>query len=87
MPDTREKEVNIHMYVNSDHAGEKETRIYRTGFLIYMNKTLVQWLSKKKPTIDTSVFWDEFVTTKIGMEKLQGLRYKLSMMGIPLSGP
>ena len=44
------------MYVNSDHAGEMETQRSRTGFLIYMNKSLVKWLSKKQPSIETSVF-------------------------------
>ena len=75
------------MYVNSDHAGEMETQRSRTGFLIYMNKSLVKWLSKKQPSIETSVFGAKFVAMKIGMETLRGLGYKLRMMGIPLSGP
>ena len=64
-PDPSGNEVNIHVYVNSDHAGYRETRRYRTRFLIYMKKTLVQWLSKKQPMIENSVFGDEFVTMKI----------------------
>ena len=48
---------------------------------------LFQWLSKKQPTIETSVFGAEFVAMEIGMEILRGLRYKLRMMGIPLLGP
>ena len=52
-----------------------------------MNKALVQWLSKNQPTIDTSVFRAKFVAMKIGMEILRGLRYKLRIMGIPLSFP
>ena len=43
-PETCGKEVDLHMYVDSEHAGDKETRISRTGFLINMNKVLVQWL-------------------------------------------
>ena len=75
------------MYVDSDHAGNKEKRRYRTGFLIYINKVLVRWLSKKKHTIKTSVFGAKFVAMKNGMETLRGLRYKLRKMGITLSGP
>ena len=75
------------MYVDSDHAGDKETQRYRTGFLIYTNKALVQWLSNKQPMIETSVFRAELVSMKIWMETLRGLMYKLRMIGIPLLGP
>jgi hypothetical protein len=75
------------MFCDSDHAGEKRTRRSRTGFLIFCNMALIDWISKKQATIETSVFGAEFVATKHGIEKLRGLRYKLRMMGIPLVGP
>ena len=87
MPPPRGKEVDLRMYVDSDHAGEKKTRRSRTGFFIFLNSALIQWLSKKQPTIETSVFGAEFVALKNGMECLRGLRYKLRMMGVPISGP
>ncbi len=37
--------------------------------------------------IETSVCGAEFVAMKIGMESLRGLRYKLCMMGVGISGP
>ena len=87
MPKPRGKSVDLRMYVDSDHAGDKSTRRSRTGFLIYMNMALIQWLSKKQPTIESSVFGAEFVAMKHGMETLRGLRYKLRMMGVPIEGP
>jgi hypothetical protein len=33
------------------------------------------------------VFGAEFVAMKLGMETLRGIRYKLRMMGVPISGP
>ena len=48
--------------------------------------TLVHWLSKKQPTIETSVFGEEFVALKHLMEALRGIHYKLRMMGLPLCG-
>jgi hypothetical protein len=45
------------------------------------------WLSKQQATIETSVFGAKFVAMKHGIEMLRGLRYKIRMMGIPLSGP
>ena len=73
--------------MDSDHAGEKKTRRSRTGFLIYVNNALVNWMSKQQPTIESSVFGAEFVAMKHGVEALRGLRYKLRMMGVPIDGP
>lgn len=54
-PEHRGKDVDLTMYVDSDHAWDEMTRWSRTGFMIYMNTALIQWLSKKQPTIETSV--------------------------------
>ena len=86
-PPPRGTGVSLRMYVDSDHAGEKRTRRSRSGFFVFINSALIQWLSKKQATIETSVFGAEFVAMKIGMESLRGLRYKLRMMGVPIDGP
>lgn len=86
-PDPRGKEVDLRMYVDSDHAGEKLTRRSRTGFFVFMNMAPIIWYSKRQNTVETSVFGAEFVAMKNGMETVRGLRYKLRMMGVPLSGP
>jgi hypothetical protein len=87
MPKPLGKEVDLRMMVDSDHAGDKQTQRSRTGFFIYCNMALIIWLSKRQPTIETSVFCTEFVAMKHGIETLRGLRYKLRMMGVPLTGP
>jgi len=81
------KDIDLRMYVDSDHAGDKSNHRSRIGFFIYMNSALVMWISKKQATIETSVFGAEFVAMKVGIETLQGLHYKLHMMGIAISGP
>ena len=86
-PEPRGKPVDLQMYVDSDHAGEKTTRRSRTGFLILINGALIDWLSKKQPTVESSVFGAEFVAMKNGVETLRGIRYKLRMMGVELNGP
>ena len=55
-PKLRGEEVYLRFYVNSDHAGEDLTRRLRTGFFIFLNMAPVVWLSKRKPTVETSVF-------------------------------
>jgi hypothetical protein len=81
------KEVALRMMVNSNHAGDKTTQQLLTGFLIFLNMLLINWLSQKQPTIESSVFGAEFVAMKLGVEALQGIRYKLRMMGVPIAGP
>ena len=86
-PEPRGKEVDLRLYCDSDHAGDKLRRRSRTGYLVYLNMAPVIWYSKKQATIETSVFGAEFVALKNGTEAVRGLRYKLRMMGVPISGP
>jgi hypothetical protein len=81
------KDVDLCMMVDSDHAGDKRTRRSCTGFIIFCNLAPVIWLSKQQATIETSVFGAEFVAMKHSIKTLRGLRYKIGMMGVPLSGP
>jgi hypothetical protein len=87
MPPPLGKDVDLCMMVDSDHAGEKSTQRSRTGFIIFCNLAPIVWLSKKQLTIESSVFGGEFVAMKHSIKTLRGLRYKIRMMGIPLSGP
>ena len=73
--------------VDADHASDTVTRRSRTGFLVYLNSALIHWHSKKQGCVETSSFGSEFVAMKQCCEYLRGLRYKLRMMGIPVTGP
>ena len=87
LPKALGKEFIIRMLVDSDHAGDMVTRRSRTGFLVFLNRALVYWTSKKQTTIETSSFGSEFMALKTGTEYLRGLRYKLRAMGIPVTKP
>ena len=86
-PEPRDKDIDLRLMVDSDHAGDKVHRRSRTGFYIFLNSSLIAWMSRRQPTIETSVFGAEFVAMKHGVETLRGIRYKLRMMGVPLDGP
>jgi hypothetical protein len=86
-PTPRGKEVDLRLFVDSDHAGEQFTRRSRTEFVIYLNMAPIVWFSKRPPTVESSVFGAEFVAMKNGIETCRCLRYKLRMMGVTLSGP
>ena len=74
------------MFVDSDHAGDKSSRRSRTGYVIWANMGIIDWLSKKQSTVEASVFGAEFVAMRHGVETLRGIRYKLRMLGIPING-
>jgi hypothetical protein len=83
----RGKEFDLRLFVDSDHAGEQFTRLSRTGFVIYLNMAPIVWFSKRQPNVESSVFGAEFFAMKNGIETCRGLRYKLRMVGVTLSGP
>ena len=85
-PDPIGNYVDLRMWVDSDHEGEKVKRRSRTGYFILLNTALIDWLSKKKATIEVSVCGSEFVAMKTGVEALRDIRYKLRMIGVPLTG-
>jgi hypothetical protein len=68
------KEVDLHFFVDSDHASEQFTRRSRTGFVIYLNMAPIVWFPKRQPTVESSVFVAEFVAMKNGIETCRGLR-------------
>jgi hypothetical protein len=86
-PVARGKAIELRLFVDSDHAVEHFTRRSRTGFIIYLNMAPIVWLSKRQPTVESSVFGAEFVAMKNGIETTRGLRYKLRMMGVNIDGP
>lgn len=69
-----------------NHDGDKLTTCSRSGLMIYMNTTLINAISKKKATIEPSVFRTELVALNYGMECFHGLIYKLCMMCVHISG-
>jgi hypothetical protein len=83
MPQPRGTSVIVSCYVDADHAGCRVTRRSHTGVLIMVSQSPVLWLSKQQNTVETSTFGSEFVALKTAVEMIEGLRYKLRMLGIP----
>ena len=80
------KPVVMNCFVDADHAGYTATRRSHTGILIYLNRAPILWYSKRQSTVETSTFGSEIVAMQITIEKIEGLRYKLRMMGLPIAG-
>lgn len=78
--------MTMSCFVDADHAGCRETRRSHTGIIIFLQRTPIIWYSKRQNTVESSTFGSEFVAMKTAVEQVEGLRYKLRMMGIPLDG-
>ena len=81
------KTIELRMFVDSDHAGDKATRQSCTGYMIFLNMSMIDWHTKKQATVEGAVFGAEFVAMKQGVEALRGIRYKLRTMGVSIDGP
>jgi hypothetical protein len=71
-------------YVDADHAHDTITRRSVTGVLLFLNCMPVKWYSKRQKTVETSSYGSELVATRIAIELVQELRYKLRMLGVPI---
>ena len=86
-PEPRGESVQITCFVDSDHAGDEVSRRSRTGVLVFCNTSPTVFHSKKQGCTCTSSFGSEFTAMKTAVELVEGLRYKLRMVGVPLEGP
>ena len=87
IPEARGNEIDINVFVDADHAGNRVTRRSHTGIIIYGNMSPISWFSKRQNTVESSTFSSEIIALKIATEQIEALRYKLRMFGVPISGP
>ena len=55
-----------------------------TGILHLINKTPVDWYSKKQATVETATYGSEFVAARICVEQIINLRTTLRYLGVPI---
>ena len=59
----------------------------RSGFILYVNITIIKQYSKKQSRSEASIFDALFVAIKHGINGIRDIRYRLRMMGMPISCP
>ena len=58
-----------------------------TGVLHYINKTPVDWYTRKQATVETATYGSEFSAARTAIEQIHGLRQTLRYLGVPIDGP
>jgi hypothetical protein len=84
MPQPRGKEISMSCFVDADHAGCMETRRSHIGIIIFVNRAPILWFSKRQNTVEASTYGSELLAMRIAIEMIEGLRYKLQMMGVSI---
>ena len=72
-------------FVDVDHAGCREIWRSHSGILNFMNRAPIMWFSKRKNTVETSTCGSELLAMRLAIEMIKALRYKLRMMGVPIT--
>ena len=55
-----------------------------TGCLHFVNKTLVDWYSKKQATVETATYAQNFVAAKTATDQIMDIRQTLRYLGAPI---
>jgi hypothetical protein len=55
-----------------------------TGLLHLMNKTPIDWYSKKQATVETATYGSEFVAARTCVDQIIDLRISLRYLGVPI---
>ena len=55
-----------------------------TGILHLLNKTPIDWYSKKQSTVETATYGSEFVAARTCVEQVIDLRNTLRYLGVPI---
>jgi hypothetical protein len=55
-----------------------------TGILHLLNKTPIEWYSKKQATVETATYGSEFVAARIRTEQIIDLHNMLRFVGVPI---
>jgi hypothetical protein len=78
-------EMEITVFVDSDHAHDKVLRRSITGILIFVVRNPVIYSSKRQGAIETSTYGAEFCAMKNAIEELIALRYVLRCLGVKVT--
>ena len=84
-PTPRGNNVVMTCFVDADHAGSRKTRRSHSGILIFVNGAPILWFSKRQNTVEASTYGSELLAMRLSIEMIEGLRYKLRMMGEPIT--
>ena len=87
MHEARGYGVVVTYFLDDNHGGNLKDQKIHTGVLIFNNKASIHLYSNSQTTVESITFGAKFFSMKTAVEMIEGLKYKLRMLGIPVEGP
>jgi hypothetical protein len=84
-PEPLGKHVTLTHYVDANLYHDVLTGRSVTGILHFVNKTPIDWYSKKQSTVETATYASEFVAARTCVEQIIDLRNTLRYLGVPIN--
>jgi hypothetical protein len=81
------KAITHTVYVDANLYHDALTGRSVTGTLHFLNRTPIDWYSKKQSTIETATYGSEFMAARTAVEQTISNRTSLRYLGIPVNGP
>ena len=78
------KFVTLIHYVDANLMHCLLTGRYLTGILTFINKTPIDWFSKKQATVETATYGSELVAARTAVERIINLRLTMRYLGVPI---
>jgi Reverse transcriptase (RNA-dependent DNA polymerase) len=78
------KHVTLTHYVDANLMHDITTGRSVTGILHLINKTPIDWYSKKQATVETATYGSEFVAARTCVEQIIDIRTTLYYLGVPV---
>ena len=79
--------VRTSTFVDANLLHDLATGRSCTGILHFLNKTPLDWFSKRQNQVETATYGSEFMAARQAVEQIMDIRYTLRMLGVPLDGP
>jgi hypothetical protein len=76
--------LTLSHYVDANLMHDTATGRSVTGILHLLNKTPIEWYSKKQATVETATYGFEFVAARVCVEQIIDLRNTLRFLGVPI---
>jgi hypothetical protein len=86
-PERKLKNWSLRVFCDSDWAGDSETRISVTGFIIYLMNVPVCWRSKAQRGVTLSSSEAEYVAISEAVKEIKFIYYLLQGIGIDIELP
>ena len=78
--------VILTSYVDANLCHDMLTGCSVTGIIHIANQMVIDYFTKKQPTVETATYGSEFMAARTATEQILDLRLTLRYLGIPIEG-